>query len=384
VADFVNFTDLFRAARDEVLAREGRLTRAVVERPGTDANLLLAGGAGAADEVLKQLFEVEAGVFLDTAVGQALDRWVFDRYGLLRKPASAAIGEVSFTTTAANPIAFAIPANTLLSTASGIQFVTTAGASFPFGSIGPIVVPVRSVLAGVDQQAAPNTITNLVSQITNQPTDLAVTNPLATAGADDDESDDSLRARARAFFTTARRGTIAAIEQGALAVPGVRTAQAFEVLDPFARPNRLVQLVVSDAFTDSLVGVSPVPTSYATQSQAFAATVFAGLSDVRAAGIFVDVIVAQVILLPITLHLTFNSGADPNETTSEAKAVAVNYTNGLAPGASFIVDDLIDQLRAIPGLFITGNEVASPNGDVVPMTLQALRTSLSIVTAPAV
>jgi uncharacterized phage protein gp47/JayE len=245
-----------------------------------------------------------------------------------------------------------------------------------------VVVPVRRVLAGATEQAAPNTITNLVSQLANQPADLSVTNPLATAGADDAESDDSLRARARAFFTTARRGTIAAIEQGALAVPGVRTAKVFEVLDPLGRQARIVQLVISDAFAASLVGTSPVPGSYAAQSQAFASTVFAALSDVRAAGIFVDVIVAQVVLLPITLSLAFTAGADPAVVTSEARAATVNYTNSLAPGATWVRADLENALKPINGLFFTGSEVFSPNGDVVPMTLQVLRTDLSIVTAP--
>jgi uncharacterized phage protein gp47/JayE len=382
VADFPSFDDLFRQARDEAMIRNGKLTRDAVERQGTDANILFAGAAAAADEVISQLIQVEAGLFLDSAVGAALDRLVFDRYGLTRKPAAAALGQVNFTTTTPTGGPFTIPSGTMLSTSNGLQYITTVDSLFPAASVGPIIVPVRSVLAGLDQQADDNTITSIVSQIVGQPTDLAVNNPLATAGADDAESDDSLRARARQFFVTARRGTLAAIEQGALAVPGVRTAVAFEALDGNGNPARLVELVITDAYTDSLAALNPTPASYAAQAQILAQQVFAGLSDVRAAGINVQVTVAQVVMLPITLNLAFNAGADVATATQQARAAAVNYTNGLPAGTTWDPLALSTALKSVSGLHITGNEVFSPNGPVVPLTLQVIRTTLALVTAP--
>jgi len=375
---------LFRIARDEALARNGQLSRDAVERDGTDANILLASGSAAADEVVAQLLLVERGLFLDSAEGDALDRLVFDRYGLLRNPAAPAFGTVQFTTTALNPAPFNIPVGTILQAVNGTQYTVTVAAIFPAAVVGPVFVSVRSVLAGGDQQAKVGTITSIISALVGSPTDLVVNNSLATAGASDAEDDPHLRARARSFFTTVRRGTKAAIEQGALAVPGVITATAFEVLDSLGNPNRLVQLVIADQFTATLASFSPTPGSYAAQSSALAAQVFAALDEVRAFGIYVDVRVAQVVILPIVLHLTFQAGADASTVTSQAKAVTVNYTNSLAPGITFVATDLSNLLRAIPGLIITGNEVASPNGNVVPLTLQVIRTSLEIVTAPAI
>lgn len=375
---------MFRIARDEALARNGQLSRDAVERDGTDANILLASGSAAADEVVAQLLLVERGLFLDSAESDALDRLVFDRYGLLRSPAAPAFGTVEFTTTALNPAPFNIPVGTILQAVNGTQYTVTVATIFPAAVIGPVFVSVRSVLAGVDQQAKIGTITSIISALVGSPTDLVVNNSMATAGASDAEDDPHLRARARSFFTTVRRGTKAAIEQGALAVPGVITATAFEVLDSLGNPNRLVQLVIADQFTATLASFSPTPGSYAAQSSALAAQVFAALDEVRAAGIYVDVRVAQVVILPIVLHLTFQAGADASTVTSQAKAVTVNYTNSLAPGITFVATDLSNLLRAIPGLIITGNEVASPNGNVVPLTLQVIRTSLEIVTAPAI
>lgn len=209
-ADFPNFQDLFRVARDEILVRNAAISRDVVEREGTDANILVASGVAAADEVVGQLTDVAAGLFLDSARGDDLDRLVFDRYGLLRKPAAPSDGIVTFSLTpagTANPAAFTIPSGTILQTPDGIQFITTVTTTFPALSL-TLQVPVRSTLAGLSQQAKAGTITSIVSAITGSPSNLVVTNALATAGADDAELDDSLRDRARAFFTTARRGTI--------------------------------------------------------------------------------------------------------------------------------------------------------------------------------
>lgn len=383
MADFPSFDDLFRAARDEVLIRNGQLSREAVERPGTDANVLIAGATACADDVVTQLIVVQSGLFLDSARGQALDRLVFDRYGLLRKPAAAAIGQVDFTTTAPNPSAFNIPANTIVATTDGRQYITTAPVIFGTSAVGPVVAPIRSVLAGSDQQAQIGTITNIITAIPGQPTDLAVNNSLATAGADDAETDDSLRGRAQAFFTTARKGTLDAIIQGALAFPGVRTADAFEVLNAGGQPNRMVQLIISDQFTETLANYNPTPGSYQAQSQVLAQQVFESLDDVRAAGIYVETTVALVTIFPIVLALSFQSGVDTVALAQQARAIAVLYTNSLAPGETFVRDDLIAEIETIPGLIATGEEVIVPVGNVTPQLLEVLRTSLATVSVGA-
>lgn len=383
MADFPSFDDLFRAGRDEALIRQGKLTREVIEREGSDANILNALSAAAGEQVIDQLTDTESGLFLDSAEDEALDRLVFDRYGLVRKSASPALGSVSFSVSTATTAAFTIPAGTLLASLDGIQYATTQSVLFPLNSVGPVLAPISSVLAGKSQQAAANTITSLISSITGAPSSLVVTNTIATAGADDDELDDSLRDRARQFFITARRGTIAAIETGALAVQGVRTAKAFEVNDALGRPARFVLLVVSDAFTDALANLSATPPTYAAQSKQLALAVFNGLSDVRPAGIFVQVVVAQVILQPIQLALTFQAGVDADATAEEARSLVTSYINSLQPGVSLTRANIVNAIRSVSGLFITGNEVASPAGDVAVRPLQVLRTSLSLVVASA-
>lgn len=379
MADFPTFNDLFRIARDEVLTRNSDLTREIVEREGSDANALTAAGVAVGDAVVGQLISVQAALYIATAKGTDLDRLVFDRYQLVRKAASPAVGEVSFTTPAPAPAGFSIPIGTQLETSDGIQFVTIEQATFLGGTSGPVPVAVKSVLSGLSQQARIGTITSVVSAIPGVAPNLQVTNLLATAGADDEETDDSLRDRAKRFYTTSKRGTLAAIEAGALAVPGVREATAFEALTGTGDPARLVSLIIADAFTEQLVDSLVVPPSYQVQSQALANTVRTALLDVRAGGIQVIIQLGIVELLGITLALRFRAGSDDRAAAAAAKGVIVSYMNSLPPGASFIVADAELALKRVPGLVVLGGEIVSPAGDVLATALQVLRTNMSLV-----
>jgi hypothetical protein len=381
MADFPSFIDLFRVARDEALFRNAQLTKDAIDREGSDSNIIVAAGVAAADEVITQIAKAAAALFLDSAKGDDLARLAYDRYGIIKKAAAPSYGQVSLTLAAPAPAAFSILVGTQFSTASGLVFASTdPTVTFPMGSSGPVLVNVQSILGGASQQAAAGTITSIITQITGSPAGLVVTNPLATAGASDEETDDSLRSRARLFFTTVRRGTVAAIEQGALAVPGVVTAKVFEYITGNGDPAGSIQLIISDSFTESLALLNTVPPTYQTQSQAFAAAVFTALYDVRAAGIAVNIYVAQVILLPIHLALSFPTNVDTAAVADEAMAVVVSYTNGLAPGATWSRVNAQAALQGVNGLFYTGNEIVLPVGDVIPTPLQAIRTMPSLVT----
>lgn len=376
--DFPTFDELFRIARDEALVRNPALDRLEVERRGSDANILLASATAMADACIGQLAKVEASRFQATARGRDLERLLFDRYGLVKKQAAPAIGEVQFTTTAATGGAFTIPDGTLLSTSNGTQFITVGAVTFPAASNGPVSVMVRSTQAGSAQQAGVGTITSISSQIVSMPDDLRVTNATATAGADDEESDEEFRARARDFFQTARRGTLAALRTGALAVPGCKKAAVFETLTSEGSPGRFVQVVVSDAFTEQFVGAT-VPAAYATQATTFASTVASALEDWRAAGVGLRVVVAVVVLQSVTLALRYIAGVDTVAVQLAARAAVVNHINGLAPGESLLPANLITALRRVPGLLVTGDEILAPTGTVAPSSLQVLRTTLALV-----
>jgi len=383
VPDFPTWNDLFRIGRDEILIRNAKVSRDAVERDGADANILVAAIAAVGDQVIGQLAAAEAALYLDSAVGVALDRLVFDRYGLVRKPAAASLGTVQFRTTAGAPTTFTIPVGVRLQTSDGIQFVTSEAVIFTAATTGPLACGVRSVLAGGSQNVKVGRITSITGTITSQPTDLVVSNPYATAGGADAETDSSLRDRARRYFTTVRRGTLGALEEAALGVAGVTKASAFEVIDSLGRPARLVQLVVADAFTEQFVSYDTVPARYPAQSQLLATTVFNALADVRPAGIFVQVYVGNVVLQSVQLALTFNAGADSNTVALNARSAIVSYVNSLPPGSPFVLANANAVLRTVNGLAPSGNTIVTPIGNVAVKPLQVIRTSLGLVVAVA-
>lgn len=377
--DAPTYQDLFRVGRDAMLARNRQLTLSIVERPGTDYNALAHAMAMVADEVVAHNTIICSSNMLDSARGEKLTRYVFDKYGIVRKSASVSIGSVRFSSLQPATTPYTIPVGVKLVTTDGKQFITTSSASVTAGSSGPVSVTVRSLLAGLDQQAQQNTIKSILDPIPNQPATLQVTNLLATSGADDEESDDDLRARARRYFETIRGGTMAAIEFKALSYPGIRRAKALEVLDALGRPAKSVQLILADAFTDTLVNTAN--NAYEEQSQVLADAVYASLIDTRGAGIFVDVFLAQAVLQSVLLALNFTADADIESTALQARAAIVNYVNRLPPGTPFQIAFAIDALRVVPGLIVTGSEILSPVGNVLPATRQVLRTNMALVRA---
>lgn len=380
MADFPTSNDLFRVARDEVLARNTALTREIVEKAGSDANALTAAGVAVGDVIVGQLIRVAAALLIGSAKGSDLDRILFDRFQLLRKDASPALGEVQISSPTVTVSSFAIPSGTQFRTTDGKVFASTAARTFPAGSTGPVTVPVASVLAGSSQQARIGTITSLTDTLSGAPAGLTVTNAAATAGADDAEEDEDYRARGQQIFRTRFRGTLPAIETQAKAIPGVRKATAFEVIEATGSPARIVELVVADAFTEQLIDAAALPISYETQAETLANQVRASLLDTRAAGINVIVTVANVILVGVTLGLRFRPSVDVEATSQAARAATVSYVNSLAPGESFIVADLVEALSVVPGLQVLGGEVLSPTLDQTTTPAGVFRTSVGLVT----
>lgn len=381
--DVLKHPALLRIARDEVLLKQKALSVNAVERAGADANLILAGIAAMAEEVSGQIVDVEEAAFLDSAKRAKLHRRGFDQHQILPRPGAPAFGQVEFTTTAPSPITFALPANILLQTTEGRQFITTGGTTFAAGTTGPVTVEVRSTLAGLAQQVGPNKIRSIISRIPGAPADLAVNNQFATAGAADPEQDEQYRARCRAEPATRARGTRTAIQEAAKRVPGVVTAQSIPAIDTLGRPQPMIQLFVTDQFTSALIQQGVNPPAYQTQSQAFASFVLSQIQEWVCDGVFVQVRVAKVSLLSIILQLRYVAGTDTALTALMARATIVQYVNTIPPGQHFVYATALDRLRTVPGLVIFGDEIRSPAGDVVPAGLEAIRTDLSLVQTSA-
>lgn len=365
--------DHYEIGRQYVLTRARRIDPQVVDTAGSDVNLVIGATSYMAAAVSNQVAQNSAELLLDSNEGEALDRYVYDRYQLLRNGAAAALTTVEFSRPTATVGAGSIPIGTKLITLTGIEYVMITAATFVAGGL-VATADVRAAQAGKNYQVGENAIRNFanVQQIFDQT--IQLTNPLTTAGGEDVEDDDTFKNRVRDFWRTARRGTLGAIEFGARSVPGVVSASAVDEIGSFGQPVRVVRLFIADSS-----GVA---------SRALAAQVEQKLFEFRAGGIFVFIDLSQPQIVDILLRLTFAVGVDTITLTSQVRAALVNYINTLGVGQTLQLADLYAVLSRYKsaGLIVrvladgSGTRtIASPIGDLVPDPERTIRTTLTNV-----
>src|SRR5262245_20566575 len=366
VADLPTRKDLYDIGADVIRDRARRIDPEQLNTDGSDVQILIASEAAMSEEVIRQLVLETGRLLLDSAKAEDLDRYAWDRYQIVRKGASAALGTVEFSRVSAAAGGGTIAQGQLLQTDTGIQYTTLADATFGGSDVGPVSVNVRAVEASKESQVAALAINAFVTPPFD-PT-ITVTNPEATAGGEPRESDSLFRERIRDAFRTARRGTLGAIEFGALQVPGVVSAKAIEVENGDGTPARIVELFIADS--DGLA------------SQALATQVQNSLGDFRAAGIFVLVIPSNPIFVDVVLRLRFTAGTDTLTLTNAVRNAVLAFVNSLGAQQTLLVADIFAVLtRFTPqGLVVQGDAVVQPVGDLVPGTGQTIRTTLDRVT----
>lgn len=363
----------FSLGVDEIRARAAarppgtRLNPEVALVQGSDLNIVVASGSAMANEVTRQVVLRAAMLFLDGAKGPDLDRLVADRFSptIARKEATPAVAEVQlFRVSGALP-AITVPVGTRFKTSGGVEFASTVVAVLPAGSTGPVTVAVEASTAGTTGNVAAGTITQIVDSLGDSA--IQATNAEPAAGGDNQETDARLRARARNFFLTARRATIAAIEAGALTVPGIRQATAVEEVDALGHPTGRVAEYVADANGQG--------------NATLVSAVRGALVEYRACGVWVDVIGAIPTFVPIRYRLSFEAGVDTTRAFDLVRSATVAAVNALAPDETLHVSLLFAVARSIPGVIVADDAVQEPVGDLVPTPGQIIRTRTDLVTA---
>jgi len=368
MADVASRLDLYALGRDYITQRAKRLDPAVVDIAGSDANLFVGSSSVLARAVVNQLlFRINA-LLLDGAEGDDLDRYAFDRYQLVRKGASAALGTARFSRTSAAAGAGNIPIGTKLQTLKGAEYITLTTATFGALQLDNSFAVVRATQAGKTSQAGANSVRKFanVSALFDQ--SLAVNNDAATAGGEEVEDDDTFKVRIRTFWRTARRGILAAIEFGALTVPGVTSAQAIEVLNSTGEPARIVQLFISDSS-----GVA---------SDALGEQVKTALLDYRAGGIAVIIATSLPQIVTVSMRLSFRAGVDTSVLRTNIVAAVVSFINSLPVNGALRRGELFSILTRFreDGLIINEGSIITPVGDLIPDVGKTLRTTLTSVT----
>ena len=372
--DYPTRADYFEIGRAELQARAAvrppnqRLDVAQVDVEGSDLNIAIAWTAAMADESTRHLKLRMATLYLDSAEGEDLDRLVADRFApaVVRNDETPAVVTLELGRFAGAFPAVNLPIGTKVRGPEGVEFETTQVGSVPLGSSGPIPVLAQSTSAGLQGNVGPNTLTKFVEPVAADP-NLQVTNPEAAGGGDAQESDERLRERAREFFRQARRGTVGAIEFGALTVGGIRQASALEVVDDLTGiPTGVVQLYLADANGQA--------------NAALRTAVINALTEYRGAGVVVDVFSGSPFFADVVYALAFVAGTDTVAAFESIRQRTVAEVNRLRPNETLERALLGKILVEEPGVRATDSSIVTPAGDLVPSLGQVIRTTADRVT----
>lgn len=372
--------DLFSRGRAYIQRTARKINPALVDVEGTNANIYVSVAAILASAVVRAIGYEASKLMLDSAQGVDLDRLVFDRYRFTRKGASPSRCDVTISRPTFAAGAGTIPVGTRFK-AGPIEFVTTTAASLGATDL-TTVARVRSVKAGADTRAPAGAI-NAFARIGDLwDRSLVVTNGEAAAGGEDAEKDEPFRERARAFKRASARGTLSAIEFGAMTVDGVAYAVASEisagVFDaafaggyrdlPSFIPARIVELYIADTS-----GVA---------SRALAADVETALLEWRAAGVTVIVRTSLPQIVPVVVRVSYRANVDTVSLQNAIRQAIVSFVSTLPPNRTLYVSDLVDVLKRFSdvGVIVEDGAVVSPAGDLVPDVGRSIRTTVEAVT----
>lgn len=308
------FDELREAAQAEVTALDPDLTDF---SEGSVNGGYVGGAAMVADHAIKVILDSWSGTFMDTARGEVLEALVADRYGteITRNEATGSRGTLRFTRGSSTGV-LTIPSGTRVSaTINGetIQVATDTSAEIPSGE-STVNVTATANTTGRGTNVAVGTLTTIDDTIPGD-SEATVTNPARFAGGDAEETDARFRARVRAYRKSLRRGTNAALETGALNVPGVSFVTIDETyVDP--EDGGYVAVYVGDPDGRG--------------NDALADAVEAKLYYWRAAGPRVQVFASQREEISLSLTVGYAKGADTATLAADVKAAVLAYINDLA------------------------------------------------------
>lgn len=275
-------------------------------------------------------------VIIDTAEAEYLERWA-NIWGVERKPAAAAVGNVTLTGT--NGVV--IPAGSALVRTDGVEYTTNAEVTI---SGGTATVAVTASQAGAAGNALAGITLNLVSPISGVNSQATVAAGGLVSGADT-ETDDALRARLLARIQAPPHGGAKAdYIAWALEVAGVTRAWVY--------PGELGLGTVTVRFVRD-DDASIIPDAVEVQS------VQDHINALR------PVTSAVTVVAPIAAPLNLTIALTPNTSTVQA-AVLVEIKDLLRraaePGGTILISHLREAISLAAGE--TNHVLTVPSADV--------------------
>jgi uncharacterized phage protein gp47/JayE len=318
---------------DMSAAVQGAASQALDLSVGSVSRALLEANASVALWLQALITDVLAASRAATAQADDLDVWMSD-FSFGRLPASHATGRVTFLRYTASGVGM-IPVDTRVRTTDGsVSFVVVREELHPLwsqalaGYLLPAAtelteVPIRAEFPGVAGNVLPDSITLIASSISG--IDL-VTNPQATSGGTNQESDAAFRSRFTLFLNSQSRATLDAVRYAIVSTRQGLTYAIYENEDSSgtSRHGHFV-IVVDDgtghpsdedleAISTAVHRVRPVGTTFS---------------------VHVPVLQPVDVTLSVTLDLMSASAA--NELRTTVSTAISSFINSLPIGASLSV-----------------------------------------------
>lgn len=323
-----SFADLLLVGQAEAQARRPDLVFA----DGDITEAQLHGAAAMTDAGIRFSAQAFRDTFLDGARGDALTALVDDHLNIQRKEASQSQVIVSWSRTTSGP-GGTIPNGSTVATvfdATGetVEFTTDSDFIVGAGLNGPFLIACTAVLAGRTGNVAAGAITRLIDQPAFDP-NFSITNTAGAAGGNDEESDEDLRTRAREFFLTLRRGTIAALEFGA---------------------KRVLTVAIAKAIEDTTTGITTVRVSDSDggSTQQMINDVLTELEDWRCAGSLVNVEGGNRVEVSMSITITAKrDGFSVEQAESQMEEAIIARAAKLRSGETLFLDTVKGAVTAV-------------------------------------
>lgn len=357
-----SFNDLIAQFQGEALS-----VRSTIQFLDGDMTTAQMHGTGAmADASIRYAAQALKSTFLDGAEGDELTALVDDHYNIQRNPATAASCDATFARTSGGA-GFTLNVGFVVGSefdAAGNTVLFTLGTPVVFANAdnGPHTATVNASVLGKSGNVLAGKLNRIVTSPKPDAT-LTVTNAANAGGGNDEESDPELRLRARNFWVTLRKGTIGALEFGALQVASVRTVKANE-----DQTSGVTTIVVADSDGNStLQMVSDVETEE---------------ENWRAAGSTVSIVGGSQLAIDLTGVMVFRDGSGADATVYQPIVQAAItarlaklrqgetvYLQAMSAAGIAVDPDVIEAIVwSVPASDVTPSSSQTPRAGTITLT----------------
>jgi uncharacterized phage protein gp47/JayE len=340
-----SFDEIYAIGKAEAQAERPALTFL----DGDQTTAVVRGGAAMVDHAIGWMAGEIRKMLYGGAVRDELDAIIMDRQNIPRTPATPARGDVWFQRSGAGSAGTIAAATELQgatdpSTGRKSSYTTDGALSYPSGAF-TLKVTARCSASGKVGNLTPPSSSGTALTITTTLSDTSITAfTTGFAGGNDVETDTNYLFRAVNHFLTERRGTVAALEEGALEAEGVAVAHVVE-----DRETGLVEVRVADSTGES------------TLEMTYRAVV--ALETWRAAGVSAEARGMHAAQLQLTIYIMeYAPGFSVEAAAPTIIASVTNRCGETPPGQTLTLDTVRTAIIGPYATQITKIAFANPLG----------------------